>query len=372
MDVDVKAELILNLDDLVNLLLDELLVLGSGDLALGELVALDADLLGLGEGADGGSGEVGQLEVLLLLSVSLRELGLALMHLGRDLGLAVLDSLVVCPLRRSACLYRLGVGLEGLADSSRAVGDGLGNNDDLGGLLHGKGEPVLDLGGELLLAVERVGGVEERAGGGDDDALLSELLDGSLNRLDGALEVGLPDVAAVDYTGGENLLGAELGNDRLKLLGVPHEVDVNGVEVLEAREYIQVVDDVTEVGGEDKLGQLVAGELLVRGLEGVLDLLGEIVDEHRLVDLHRLGTGRLELLEELDVYGKQLLEERDGVDGLVAVGLAESEERDGADEDGAGDDAGVLGLSELDDGLGVGRKLEGLAVLEGGLDVVVV
>jgi hypothetical protein len=56
-DVHVKAKLVLDLDSLLNLLLNELLVLLSSDLALGKLVTLDADLLGLREGANGGSGE---------------------------------------------------------------------------------------------------------------------------------------------------------------------------------------------------------------------------------------------------------------------------------------------------------------------------
>lgn len=99
-DVDVEAKLILDLDRLLNLLLDELLVLLSGDLTLGELVTLDTDLLGLGEGTNGGGGEDGELEVGLLLRVTLREGRLALVLLGGDASLAVLDSLVVGALRR--------------------------------------------------------------------------------------------------------------------------------------------------------------------------------------------------------------------------------------------------------------------------------
>jgi hypothetical protein len=67
-----------------------------------------------------------------------------------------------------------------------------------------------------------------------------------------------------------------------------------------------------------------------------------------------------------------LSKESDGVDRGATVGLAESKERDGADEDGAGLEAGLLGLEELPDGLGVLGKGEGLVVLEGGLDIVVV
>ncbi len=47
-------------------------------------------------------------------------------------------------------------------------------------------------------------------------------------------------------------------------------------------------------------------------------------------------------------------------------------EGDGSDEDRAGGDAGLLGLEVVSHGLGVGRKLEGLVVLERRLHVVVV
>lgn len=144
--------------------------------------------------------------------------------------------------------------------------------------------------------------MEKRAGGGDKDTVLAELLNSSLNNLDGVLEVGLPDVAAVDDTDGQNLVGAKLADDALELLRVPDKVDVDTSNTLEAGEDLEVVDDVTEVGGEDELGQTAADELLVCGLEGILDLLGEVVDEDRLVNLDVFGTSLLQLLEELDVY----------------------------------------------------------------------
>ncbi|KAH4892642.1 hypothetical protein HBI56_217970 [Parastagonospora nodorum] len=158
----------------------------------------------------------------------------------------------------------------------------------------------------------------------------------------------------------------------MAFLKVPYKVNVDTVDVGEASKGVEVVDNVTEVGGDDGLGQVAADKLLVCGLESILDLLGQIVDEDGLVDLDGLGTGSLELLEELYVYGKELVEQRDGVDRLVTVGLSEGKEGDGADEDGAGDDASLLGLEELSDGLGVLGELKGLAVLEGRLDVVVV
>lgn len=47
MDVDIQTEFVLDLNALVDLATDELLVLGLGELALGEFVSLDTDLLGL-------------------------------------------------------------------------------------------------------------------------------------------------------------------------------------------------------------------------------------------------------------------------------------------------------------------------------------
>lgn len=77
-------------------------------------------------------------------------------------------------------------------------------------------------------------------------------------------------------------------------------------------------------------------------------------------------------MQKLNVDGEKLLEKSDGLNVLTTVGLAEGEERDRTQKDRAGGDASLLGLLELADGLGVGDELEGLALLEGRLDVVVV
>lgn len=375
-DVDVKVKLVLDGDNIADLLLNELLVLLGSDLTLGELVTLDADVLGLGEGTNGGGGEHRQGEVSLLLGVTGVEGRLAVVLLSSDGLLPLLDLRVVGAGRGGARVHALGVGLDLLTDGVRALGDGLGDEGNLNDLLAGEGEPVLDLLVELLLAGEGVGSVKEGRRGGDEDTVLAELLDGGLDDLDGLLEVGLPDVTAVNDTGGEHLLLAEVLDDLAELLRVADQVDVKGVGVLEGGvDNVEVVDDVAEVGGESELGTsgaLESGELLVGGLESLLDLGGEVEDEDGLINLDGLGASLLELLQELLVDGEELVEERDGVDGLATVGLAEGEERDGTDEDGTGGDAGLLGLLELTDRLGVGGEGEGLVVLESGLDIVVV
>ena len=372
-NVDIKVELILVLDSEVNLLLDEVVVLLSADLALGELVALDTDLIGLGERSDGGGGEEGQLEVGLLLGIAGLESTLAVVHLRGNLGLALLDLGVVGAGRLGTSLDGGSVGIKLSADGV-GVGHGLGEDGNLLGLLSGEREPVVDLSGELLLAGESVGSVEKGAGGGNDDALLTKGLDGGLDKLNGLGEVVLPDVTAVDNTSREDLLGAELLENRLELLGVADKVNVETLDVGESREDVEVVDDIAEVGGDNDRGdgRSLGGDGLIGRLESSLDLGLEIVDEDGLVNLDGLGTGSLERLQELNVDGDKLVKERDGVDRRATVSLAKSKERDGANNDGAGLESSLLSLEELPNGLGVLGKGEGLVILESGLHVVVV
>lgn len=169
------------------------------DLTLGELVPLDTDLLGLGEGSNGGGGEQGQVEVLLLLGVALVEGSLAVVHLGGDLGLAVLDLRVIGAGGLGARLHGGSVGVK-LGADGLGVCHGLGEDGDVVALLNSEREPVVDLGGQLLLAGQGVGDVEEGARGGNNDTVLAEGLDCALDKLDRLLEVVLPDVPAVNDT----------------------------------------------------------------------------------------------------------------------------------------------------------------------------
>jgi hypothetical protein len=203
-DVDIEAELVLDLDGKVDLLLDEVVILLLGDLTLGELVPLDTDLAGLREGADGGSREEGEAEVGLLLSIAGVEARLAVVHGVGDLGLALLDLGVVGAGGVGTRLHGSGVGIELSADRL-GVRRGLGEDGNLLDLLAGEREPLVDISGKLLLAGEGVGSVEEGAGGGDNDALRAKGLDGGLEDVERLLEVVLPDVPAINDTGSYSL-----------------------------------------------------------------------------------------------------------------------------------------------------------------------
>jgi hypothetical protein len=203
-DVDVKAELVLDLDGVVDLLLDEVVILLLVDLTLGELVPLDTDLAGLGERANGGGREERQAKVLLLLSVTVVKLSLAVVLSLGNLRLTLLDLGVVGAGRLGTRLHGGSVGLELSADGA-GIGHSLGKDGNLLDLLAGKGEPLVDISGKLLLAGEGVRGVEERAGSGNNDTLGAEGLDGGLEKVKRLLEVVLPDVPAVNNTGSYSL-----------------------------------------------------------------------------------------------------------------------------------------------------------------------
>ncbi|KAI3484742.1 hypothetical protein L1887_52028 [Cichorium endivia] len=280
-----------------------------------------------------------------------RSSGLMLATRSRTAGVRVL-------LKVAAGLDALRVGGEGVSGGA-GVAEGGGEGGDLGALLVGKREPVEDLGAELLLVGDGDGGVEERRRRGDLDAagVAAESLDGLLGGLESGAQVRLPDVAARDETERDDVLGVgKSGEDVLELLGGTVEVDVETGDG-ERLDDLEVGLELVEVGRDhdlDRGGGL--GDGLVGGLELGGVLLGAVEDEDGLVDLDPLGASLGELGEHLTVDGSELLEERDGVElGVLGVlaRLAEGEQGDGADEDGTGSVAGLLGLEEVVDGLGV-------------------
>lgn len=256
------------------------------------------------------------------------------------------------------------------------VVEGLGEDVDLLALLFRVGEPVKELSvlsSETLLEAKSDGGVEERAAGGDKDAVGTDGLDGSLGDLEGGIEVGLPDVAAVDQTEREDLSGFQVGDDVLELLGSANEVDVetSNVDILDEGD---VVADAAKVGGDQDL-ELVADSSQA-GVGGVVlsnDGGCGVEGETWLVNLDPVGTGLSKLGEELLVDGEDLGQEREKVKTVRVLGsLAEEEEGERSEDDGAGVNTESLGLVELLEGLDLGTEVEGLVGLELGDDEVVV
>src|SRR4051794_1543375 len=100
--------------------------------------------------------------------------------------------------------------------------------------------------------------VKERAGAGNDYALLTEFLDDRFDRFDRLLHVCFPDVASVNNTGRQDLFGSESFKDSVKLLWVANKVNVNTVEVLEILENANIVYNISEIGCQNNLGALAS------------------------------------------------------------------------------------------------------------------
>jgi len=178
--------------------------------------------------------------------------------------------------------------------------------------------------------------VEERAGAGNDYALLAELLDDRFDRFNCLLHVCLPDVSSVNHTSRQDLLRSESFKDSVKLLWVSDKVNVNTVEVPEILKNINVVYNISEISCQNNLRALASqtAELIVCRLECSFGLARKIENQHWFVDLNSLGTFLFQLLQELPVDGQQLVEKCDGVDFLTTICLGELKEGYGAEEDG--------------------------------------
>ena len=125
------------------------------------------------EGADGGRGELGEVELLLLDLLADGEGALAVEHLRGDSGNALANGVIGGGLEVATLRDGRLVRLESSGDL-RILRTREGSSDDGNflRLLKSEGKPVLLLRSELLLGSEGDGGVEEGRGGGDDDAVL--------------------------------------------------------------------------------------------------------------------------------------------------------------------------------------------------------
>ena len=370
-DQHVEADLLLLLDDGVDLGLDELVVGFLGDLALAQLGALGANLLGLGEGADGGGRQQRQAEGLALQGLTL--LAGRLTHVVGVGQLA--DALGDGRVGGHAGAVEQGlVGGEGGGDFLLVLG-GVGQSGDfleLVELLDGEREVLEVFGRDAGLAFSAERHVQQGGCGGDGH-VGGDLLQG-VDQAEGGGVVVAPDVAAVDHAGEDGGVGghAVLGDGFEVLFTAFVEVQADAVEAEQVDGLVHV-GDVAEVGVEQHLDVALGGQDL--GVQGLEELhIARLLVEHevRLIKLDPCGTEFVELVEHFDVDGGH------GVDqALVELefggfrGAGELQERVRADEHGLGVDAQRLGLVELVERLG-GVELDLRGRLDFGHQIVVV
>ena len=144
---EIKTDPLLEGDDIFDLLLDEALVFLLGNFTLVQLGAGGTDLLGLGEGSDGSSGELGQVQLLPLGLLTDSEGAPPLQLVGGDGSNPLADGIIGGMLELTSLSDRGPVGLESTGDG-RILGSGKDSGDNMNfrSLLECEGEPILLLG----------------------------------------------------------------------------------------------------------------------------------------------------------------------------------------------------------------------------------
>ena len=254
------------------------------------------------------------------------------------------------------------------------AGNILGNGNNGVQLLSGELEPVSNNRVQLRLVSQVNRSVQQRGGSGNNNSLVTQLLDGLVHKSRGLGVVGLPNVSTVNNTNRQSLVVTNNLQDLVELSWGSGKVKVETAD-WQGLDGVQVWSDVTEVGGQGDLRQTLTNQLLESRLVQVLDILRQVQDQDRLVDLDGSGTGVVQLSEQRLVDRQELVQQRDRVQVQgVLVSLTQVQVRDRTNNDRSGLDAQFLGLQVLNNWLQAGLRvqLELGRVGEGWSDIMVV
>ncbi|MNT19471.1 hypothetical protein D3C72_1547310 [compost metagenome] len=126
------------------------------------------------------------------------------------------------------------------------------------------------------------------------------------------IDVGAPDVAAVDHADRQHLVRRQPVGHAGQLLRRAHGIDVQAGHGQLAGQA-QVLGQRREVARQQQLRR-IARDLPVHAFEGVAPGLGQVEAQDRLVDLHPFHALLLEPAEHLLVHGQQRFEQREAVE----------------------------------------------------------
>src|SRR5699024_7198194 len=173
-----------------------------------------------------------------------------------------------------------GLGQRLLVGPGALAAQDAGEEGDLADLLLAECQPAAQLVAQGGLAVQGVRHVQQGRGGGDGDrAALSQRLQG----LQGGVQVGAPDVAAVDHACDQQFFAGPAG----QLLATSDEVGAEGVDS-QAAEGLDGLVGIAVVGLDQQLQAGVVGdlgELLVASLDAGQGGRVDVGDQGRLVEL---------------------------------------------------------------------------------------
>ena len=324
---------------------------GLGDLARLEFGAGLANLLGLRERADGGGRKGRQTQRLALLLDALGERGRPAIVALFEGAEPLLHARPVNQLAHGARRPRRVGALELLLRRLLAALQNLFQSRQFAQLLLGERHPLLDARVKLLLQVQVLGRVQQRAAGRKPQVVAQLARDG-LEPLGQSAQIGRPHIAPVDHAQAQRLVVRPFFDKGVHLLGRANAIDVQAVDG-QLFEHRQALFDGAEISAQNNLHARL-GQLLVSGGKSAEPLLFQIHGQNGLIELRPHHALVAQLAQNRLVSRSQRRQQRQPVERLP-LDLSQTQQGHGPQQRGLGVDPGRLGLARLGDDLrGVG------------------
>ncbi len=147
--------------------------------------------------------------------------------------------------------------------------------------------------------------MQERAGWGNIDAFQPVLFNDGLNVVDDGIEIGAPDIAAVNHTERQMLIGACFRYNVVKLICAAYQIDVKTCD-RQSQCSVEIVAQLTEIGRKQDFCVGSCGKTLVSKFKCSLFIWDEIESQRWFVNLHPVGTGICKFTQQLFINRQQL------------------------------------------------------------------
>ena len=246
--------------------------------------------------------------------------------------------------------------------------DRIGQHAQLAKLLLGERQPAAQFVIELLFVVQIDRAMQQRTRWRQPQRIAADMTVRIARQHQGVVQMGAPDVAAVDQTGRQHATGRQRLDHRIELFWRTDQIHMQAIDRQRGGKG-EVVFQCTEVRRHQHLGARGLGQHRVGMLEGSTCGLVQVLHQQRLIQLHPRRAGGLEFAQQLHVHRQQRIQQ---VQRVAAIGgLGQPQESHRADQHRTGLDPQRLGLAVLGQRL-VAAHREGLAGMQFGHQVVVV
>ena len=166
----------------------------------------------------------------------------------------------------------------------------------------------------------------------------------ALEAIEHGVQIGLPDITAIDHADRQHLGGRQPVDHLGKLVAAAHAVHMHAGH-RQLQRHQQVLAQRPEIAGEQELDAR-AVEGVIGAFESRPPLGGQVERKGRLVDLHPLDPLRLQARQNLRIDRQQPVEQVEAIE-VRRLFLAQPQEGQRADQHRLGGEPGRLRLGHL-------------------------